>query len=209
MDTTDTFAFAKPPPLTFLSAGYCASAFAALLLTIAAPLAARQKKPTGKISDPAAFMKIADYCVDVSGLPSDEAYDVKGFVQTEGQPGKLLSKISWKLVPDCAEGEPDTMITLEFPRLRIVALGSGAVDPEVTAPEDQTAIDYHTVALLRVFDAGSRRLLYDVQANPLDVPPITNPTAGEAPPVMRRQAMYGAFWTLAKDIALVSSQNRH
>jgi len=181
----------------------------ALLVATAAPVAARQKRLVGKISDPAAFARITSYCVDPSDLPSDQAYDVRGFVQTEGKPGKLLAKLPWKLLPDCRENEPETLITLEFPRQHVIALGGGGVsNPTTTNPEDQTAIDYHTVAILRVFDAGSRRLLYEVQAQPLNSTPITNPNAGEVPSVARHDAMYGAFWTLINDVALVSRDNK-
>ena len=62
------------------------------LLSTAIPLTAKQKKFAGEIEDPAAFAKVASYCVDASDLSSPEAYDVNGFVATEAKPGQLLSK---------------------------------------------------------------------------------------------------------------------
>jgi hypothetical protein len=178
-----------------------------LLLVVAAWLPAKQKKPAGTVADREAFSKVTSYCVDNSGLPSDQAYDVRGFLQAEGKPGKLLSKLSWKLLSDCRESEPDAVITLEFPTQHVVGLETGAVpNPAESSPEDQTVSDYHTVAILRVLDAGSRHLLYEVHGLPLTTAPATNPTAGEAPAVARRDAMYGAFWTLINDLGLLAQK---
>ena len=173
------------------------------------PLAAKQKKLVGEINDRDAFARISTYCVDPSDLPGAEAYDVSGFAQTENKAGKLLSKLSWHLVPNCGDGQPDARVTLEFPRQHRMALGntdsSNPVDP---TGQNRTDFDYHITAVLRVFDAGSRRLLYAVEAQPMSAAPMIDSAAEEAPPIMRRDAMYGAFWALIKDVGLVSQQNK-
>lgn len=172
-----------------------------MLITI--PSASKQKKPTGEINDPTAFAKVASYCVDPSDLSPPEAYDVRGFVAVEGKPGKLLSKLSWKLLPDCRESDPDAVIKLEFPRMRVYSV-IPAAPPGATAPDDQTPEFFHIVAILTVLDAGSSHLLYRVRADPL----ATGSQENEAEPVLRRNAVYGAFWKLSQDVRLVS-QNQN
>jgi hypothetical protein len=152
---------------------------------------------------------IKSYCVDSSGMAGDEAYTVQGFVETEAKPGELLSKPPWELISDCRRGEPDAVITLEFHRQHIVALGrqlpSKAAEP---VPDDRSGMeDYHIDAVLCVADAGSEQVFYEVRSPPLNgvnTAQVTNTNAAESPPVMRRDAMYGAFWTLIRDVALVS-----
>lgn len=175
------------------------------LLLIAIPSASKQKKPTGEINDPAAFAKVASYCVDASELSPPEAYDVRGFVAVEGKPGKLLSKLSWKLLPGCQESDPDAIIKLEFPRMRVYSI-TPAAPPGATAPDDQMPEFFHIVAILRVLGAGSSHLLYQVQADPL----ATGSQENEAEPVLRRNAIYGAFWKLSQDVRFVSqNQSSH
>jgi hypothetical protein len=171
------------------------------LLLIAIPSASKQKKPTGEISDPVAFAKVGSYCVDASDLSGAEAYDVTGFVATEGRPGKLLSKLPWKLLPDCRESDPDAVIKLEFPRLRVFSITPGP-PPGTATPDDETPELFHIVAILRVLDAGSSHLLYRVQADPL----ATSSQENETEPVLRHDAMYGAFWKLSQDVR-IASQN--
>jgi hypothetical protein len=176
-----------------------------LPLLIAIPSASKQKKPTGEINDPAEFAKVASYCVDASDLSGAEAYDVKGFVATEGKPGKLLSKLPWKLLPDCRESDPDAVIKLEFPRSRVYSVSPGT-PPGAATPDAQTPELFHMAVVLRVLDWGSSHLLYRVQADPL----ATGSQENEAEPVLRRNAMYSAFWTLSQDVRLVSrNQSSH
>ena len=179
------------------------------LLVLASPVGAKQKKAVGEIDDQEAFARVSTYCVDASELPSEEAYDVTGFAKTENKRGRLLSKLNWKLASDCGDAQPDARITLEFPRQHRVTLGntdsSNPVDP---AGQNRTDFNYRVTAVLRVFDADSRRLLYAVEAQPMSASPITDSAAEESPHVMRRDAMYGAFWTLISDIELVSRQSK-
>jgi hypothetical protein len=188
-------------------------------LAMALPLATKQKKPAGKIPDPAAFAKIASYCVDTSELRSDQAYDARGFVQVESKPGRLLTKLPWKLLPDCGDSGPDAVLTLEFLRQRHVRLGDMSVPKQGTpsTADEQGEVDYQIVAVLRVSDADSKQLLYEVETNPLNsAPPVLSqesgqppdPNANESQPVMRRDAMYGAFWKLIGDVSLIASQTK-
>jgi hypothetical protein len=169
------------------------------LLLIGLPAASKQKKVVGEISAPAAFAKVGSYCVDATELSGAEACDVASFVAVEGKPGHLLSKLPGKLLPDCRESHPDAVIKLEFPRFRVHSIIVGEA-PGVPTPDDQTPEIFHIVAIFRVLDAGHLYLLYKVQADPL----ATASQQNEASPVLRRNAMYGAFWTLSEDVQLIS-----
>jgi hypothetical protein len=91
---------------------------------IALPLAAKQRKPAGEISDKTAFQNVQRYCIDLSALEDYEAYDVRGFIERESRPGKLLTKIPWKMEKDCDNSDLDAAVKLEFPRLPVDRVGS-------------------------------------------------------------------------------------
>ncbi|HLW78098.1 MAG TPA: hypothetical protein VKU44_00730 [Terriglobia bacterium] len=177
---------------------------AVLLLAGALPLAAKEehKKPSGEIPDRAAFAKIQSYCIDSCELSDAEAYDVRGFVESESKAKGLLTKLPWKLEPDCRESDPDAVIKVDFPRLRDIDVQLG----EPPDPRDQPDPgDYHTVAVLNISDPDSGRLLYKVQAMPLDNP-FLDPGVerGDSPHLQRHNALYNAFGTLIADAKRVS-----
>jgi hypothetical protein len=128
------------------------------LLPIGVPSASKQKKVVGEIRDTTSLAKIGSYCVDVSNLSGAEAYNVTSFVAVEGHPAHVLSKLPWKLLPDCRDSGPDAVIKLEFPRLRVINVTTGP-PPGTAMPDDQTHEIFHIVAILRVLDAGSSHLL--------------------------------------------------
>ncbi len=168
---------------------------ALFLSVILMPAAAFAKKPTGKISDLAAFSKIHSYCVDSSDLPGDEAYDLKRFVSNESKPKKLLSGLRWTLVSDCSQGSPDVVVTMEFQKFTPVQ-GPATADPEL----------YAIRAYLRVSQGSSSGVLYEVEAAPsnnsmgaMSDAPINDPLA-----VQRYDAVYSAFWMLIRDVQRVS-----
>jgi hypothetical protein len=167
--------------------------FLAVIL-VAAPAAA--KKPTGKISDLAAFSKIHSYCVDSSDLPGDEAYDVKRFVSNENKPKKLLSKLPWTLVSDCSQGSPDVIVRLEFQKFTPVR-GNVSVQGE----------SYTLRIVLRVSQDSSA--VYEVEAAPSNNSMGANSDAPMDDPlaVQRYDAVYTAFWMLIEDVRRVSQTN--
>ncbi|MGA3323663.1 MAG: hypothetical protein ABSF45_04270 [Terriglobia bacterium] len=171
-------------------------AFSALFLTvILLPTAASAKKPTGKISDVAAFSKIRSYCVDSSDLPSDEAYDLKGFVSTENKPKKLLSKLPWTLVSDCSQGAPDVVVTMEFQKFAPV---------HDNAPAEGELFTIR--AYLRVSQGTSSQVLYEVETAPSNnsLTGKTPEQANEPLAVQCHGAIYAAFWTLIEDVQRIS-----
>jgi hypothetical protein len=171
-----------------------------LMLAVGFSAAAKQKKATGQILDPAAFARVRSYCVDVSDLPENEAYEVNGFVKDQGKPGQLLTKIPWKLYPDCREASTDAVIKLQFPRMNVTGVPLG----QTQYPQEPGVNPYRIKAVLQVLDAESSKVLYKNQADPLDPGAVENQGSGGDPPVIqRRNAMYGAFWTLAQDVQRV------
>lgn len=184
---------------------------------LAWPLAAEQKKPSGEVTDKAAFANIQSYCIDLSRLEDYETYDVQGFVQRESQAGRLLAKIPWKFEKDCREGDSGAIVELKFPRLRVTRLGSG---PAIGAGTDGQGPDsqgqappvvvgggeplYHTVAVLRIISRRTSGQIYKCQADPLSPEGSDTGPDASADTIQRRNAMYGAFWTLAQDIKRIS-----
>jgi hypothetical protein len=167
--------------------------------------AGKQKKPTGQMLNPAAFAGVRSYCVDASELPENEAYEVNGFVKEQSKPGQLLSKIPWKLYPDCREASPDAIIKLQFPRMNVIGVLLG----EPPRPSEVDQNPYRIKAVLMVLDAESSKVLYKNQADPLDPGTVENQGSGGDPPVIqRRNAMYGAFWTLAQDVQRVEQAKK-
>ena len=132
------------------------------ILTAVMQLAAKEQKLTGEVSDRAALAAIESYCVDTRQLPDDQAYQIRGFLQDESKPHGLLSKLSWKLFPDCREGGPDAIIRVEFPLLKTTAIRLG----EPPSPGELPTNLYNIKAVLEVSEAASSRKLYHVQASP-------------------------------------------
>ena len=169
-----------------------------LMSAIPVPAAASAKKPTGKISDLAAFSKIHSYCVDSSDLPGDEALDVKRFVSNENKPKYLLSKLPWTLVSDCENGSPDVTLRMEFQKF---------APNHQNAPAEGEA--YTIRAYLRLSQDSSSPTLYEVEAAPtnnsmgaMSDAPMNDPLA-----VQRYDAVYTAFWMLVEDVKRVSQMN--
>jgi hypothetical protein len=180
---------------------------ACLTVLVALPLAAKQKKPAGEISDKRAFQNVQRYCIDLSGLEDYEAYDVRGFVERESRPGKLLSKIPWKIEKDCDDSDLDAVVKLEFPRSSVDRLGSGPppVGPGIDGQPPTVAVGgqeplYHTKAVLRVISRQDNGTIYQCEADPLSPEGSDSGPVAAADTTQRYNAMYHAFWTLAQDI---------
>ncbi|HXJ95755.1 MAG TPA: hypothetical protein VMT20_23180 [Terriglobia bacterium] len=178
---------------------------------IALPLAAKQRKPAGEISDKKAFQNVQHYCIDLSGLEDYESYDVRGFIERESRPGKLLTKIPWKIAKDCDDSGLDATIKIEFPRARVDRLGSG---PPPAGPGDR-----RPAAECGGWRPGAAlpyqgRTSGDQPPKQRDDLPVRSGSAlarrqrqgpvAAADTTQRSNAMYGAFWTLAQDIKRVS-----
>jgi hypothetical protein len=178
-----------------------------VIILIASPLAAKQKKPAGKISDKKAFQNVQSYCIDLSTLEDYEAYDVRGFIERESEPGKLLTKIPWKMEKDCDDSDRDATVKLEFPRLLVDRLGAGPppVGPGIDGQPPTVAVGgqeplYHTKAVLRVIGRQNNGTIYQCKADPLSPEGSDSGPVAAADTTQRYNALYNAFWTLAQDI---------
>jgi hypothetical protein len=170
-----------------------------LVLILALPQLAEGKKPTGELRDKKAFASITSYCVDTQGLASRSVYEVEGFVKEESKPRRLLTKLPWKLLPDCRQGIPDALVRVEFVRLNSLEIGLGEQSIDQVRGRQEEPYVYRVV--LRVVDAASGQHIYKVQAAPLDNPLTDSHMLGhDIPEVQRRNALYNAFWTLIKDL---------
>jgi hypothetical protein len=176
-----------------------------LMLAVGFSAAGKQKKPAGQILDPTAFARVSSYCVDASDLPENEAYEVNGFVKVQSKPGGLLTKIPWKLYPDCREASSDAVIKLQFPRMNVIGVPLG----QTPRPGEVDQNPYRIKAVLMVLDAESSKVLYKNQADPLDVTtPQDQGSVGDPPVLQQRSAMYEAFWALAQDVQRVDQTKK-
>jgi len=184
--------------------------FGALFLLVLLPLAASGgKKPMGRIPDVAAFNGVRTYCIDTSQLSGSEAYDVKAFVHVESKPKGLLTKLPWRLEPDCDKESPDAIAKMSFRLLNKMGAVLGT-----TSPDRMPAMDSYALrAYLQVSDGESSKVLYELEAAPLDNPEIEtdpNKIPNEEPlPILRRNATYRAFWTMIEDLKRISRRGKN
>jgi hypothetical protein len=175
------------------------SKFVALSICILLlPAAVAAKKPTGKISDPAAFSKIQSYCIDTSDLSGDEALDLKNFVSAENKPKKLLSKLPWTLVSDCSQGPPDVVVRMELQKF--APIGNNA-------PAEGELFTFR--AVLRLSQGSFSQVLYEVEAAPSNnsMGAMSDAPLNDPPAVQRYDAIYAAFWMLIEDVQRVSQSS--
>jgi hypothetical protein len=180
----------------------------ALLILASLPLAANAgKKPVGRIPDVAAFNSVRSYCIDTSDLSAPEAYDVKAFIEVQSKSKGLLTKLPWKFEGECTKESPDAIAKVSFRLLNKV----GAVI-ETPSNGPLPPMDFRALrAYLRVFDGESQKLLYELEAQPLDNPdPEPSTVSDEEPlPLLRRNATYRAFWTMIEDLKRTSRKSKN
>ncbi|HEV2348988.1 MAG TPA: hypothetical protein VG028_03980 [Terriglobia bacterium] len=184
------------------------SFFGAFLLLAFVPLAASAgKNPVGRIPDVAAFNRVRSYCIDMTELSRPEAYDVKGFVQVESKPKGLLTKLPWKLEADCTKESPDAIAKVSFRLHNKMGVVIGTPSDGRLPPMDSYALR----AYLQVFDGESQKLLYELEAAPLDNPDPQPSTLPDEEPLtlLRRNATYRAFWTMIDDLKLTSRNHKN
>jgi hypothetical protein len=75
------------------------------VLLASASLLAKEKQPVGDVLERDIFLGTRTYCLETRALSAAEASDVRRFLDSENRPKKLLSKISWQLVPDCTQAD--------------------------------------------------------------------------------------------------------
>ncbi|HZP02417.1 MAG TPA: hypothetical protein VFD30_19195 [Terriglobia bacterium] len=178
-----------------------------MLLATAPPLTAGDKLPAGDIRDPQAFARIRSYCMDTRGLSDFDRRIVKDFLNAESKPKHLLTKLPWRLVPECQEAGHDAAAKVEFVPIKVVraVVPQGAADEVPDNP-------YAVKVVLEVVAAGSQELVYSVEARAvINAVGPADASAGSAtgetinPVLEKRDALYHAFWDLINDVRQVRS----
>lgn len=185
------------------------AALMASALIIAMPAFSRDKKTAGEIPNPRALAEVQSYCINKSELSGWDRHIVEDFVKSESKPKHLLTKLPWKLVENCRDGNPDATATLEFVSLNVTHI-SNRPSPPITVAQDP---DAPIKAVLTVGDTSTEVLLYRAQAMPMgsDADAATNPEdpRGRAGVSERRDAVYHVFWSLINDLqAMRASRSR-
>ena len=153
-----------------------------LLLVGVSPLPTKGGADKGKVLCPPTLARVESYCVDTRRLSADEAYVVKAFLKMEDKPKGILQKLRWKRIEDCAISEADVTIRIEFPFLNAVELRAGQAPDVRISPREQR--DYFMKAVLQVHDNSTSRMIYTVEALPLDIDSV------ESDPVMKGTNLY-------------------
>ncbi len=175
-----------------------------LLLVISSMLAVTGKALAGQIIDPSALAQIQSYCVDTQNLSGFDRNLVKDFLKAQGKRKHLLTKLRWKLVPDCREGASDAVIKVEFVRVWMNRAGVGS---PILTPGQDLERPYDIEVKLKVVDARSQETVYRVQAGAVEYAAGPGDSASHVPssdntnPVLERQdALYHAFGSLVGDV---------
>ncbi len=98
-----------------------------ILLLAATAVSAKQKKLIGNAPDPSALLKVQTFCVDPGQLSGVQADDVKHFVAEQSKPGRILTKLPWKLTSDCSSADAVATFSVEFRNQPDMAAASAGV----------------------------------------------------------------------------------
>lgn len=137
-----------------------------VLLVAATPLLAREKKLAGKVADSAALLKLQSFCIDSSSLNPVQVADLDTFLKQFSKPGRLLSKLPWKLAPDCASADAVASFVIEENEELVPTTTSGggrAVSPGNTIPRTTF------LTTMTVMDRASGRMLYEVRGDTVEM----------------------------------------
>jgi hypothetical protein len=167
------------------------------------PVLSRDNKPKGEVPNPRALADVQSYCINKIELSNWDRHIVEDFVKSESKPKHLLTKLPWKLVESCRNGNPDATATLEFVSLNVTRVGNQSLPPITPAQDPDAPIK----VVLTVGDTSAETLLYRTQATSLEsnADRGANPHEDEKPegPAERRDAVYHVFWSLINDLQSV------
>jgi hypothetical protein len=171
-----------------------------VLLAGCSLLMAKDKLPSGEIRDRRALTQVQSFCVDTAGLSPFDRRLVNDFLKSESKPKHLLTKLPWKLVPECKEGASDATVKVEFVQLRVVySRTDGRRDQGADKP-------YSVIAALEVVGTDSQESVYKMQARAVMVGVGTAEADRQGPidhtnvVIEQRDALYHAFWYLVEDL---------
>ena len=166
---------------------------AVIAFVVCLPIALNARKPSGTVPNPKALAAVESYCIDENQLSDWDRYIFDNFLKLESQPKHLLTKLPWKFVTSCRDGDPDAVATVEFEPLNAVQVLKSPVGTQMSAGPDRMLR-----AVLIVGDSSNDRLLYRVGSAPFwAIPEVA------ADPEARRDAVYHVFWALIEDLQRV------
>lgn len=163
---------------------------AVIACVICLPIALHAKKPSGKVPNPKALAAVESYCIDTSQLSDWDRHIVDNFLKLEYQPKHLLTRLPWKLVESCRDGNPDAVATVEFEPLNVVQVLKSPGGTQISGGPDRMFR-----AVLTVGDSSNDRLLYRVGSAPYRTSP-----GMPVDPGAWRDAIYHVFWALIEDL---------
>ena len=153
-------------------------------------VSAKVKKILGEVSDREAFLKVHSYCVDTGNLAREQAQEVARFIGEESKPKRVLAKLPWSYVADCAK--PDAVAELKFEEtIEETPAVSDLRGGVMTSVGGEPAYK----ATLLVTDRSSKNLLYQV--------------AGDKRRRERGRALVSTFSKLLKDLETVQESGGH
>jgi len=115
-----------------------------------------------EVFDREGLMQIRSFCVSTRHLEGPEAAAVNEFLATEGQPGKLLSRLPWSLTNDCTKADAVARIYLDPVELAEVETIEDRVHNQ---PRPKQSTRFQPVLL--VYDKASIRLFYRAEGKVL------------------------------------------
>jgi len=164
-----------------------------LLACAAVPPAAPRMKLAGRVADAASLKAVRTYCIDTRSLTGTfysldwppERFDLSGMIERETGPKGLLSRLPWKLEPDCSAPGAGAVMWFEFP---------------------PTAARGWEARLL-IAEKASRRVIYTVEGNSLGYHLFGTGNDGDVRTELHCwNAVYNALWALVSDIKAVSKK---
>lgn len=108
----------------------------------------------GEVYDRGALRQAKNFCVDARHIEGPQADEVREFVEKEGKPGKLLSRLPWRLIDDCTKA--DAVARIYFAPVEVTDVtedkGSGVKKASQSRQFSQP--------VLLIYDKASIRLFY-------------------------------------------------
>jgi hypothetical protein len=74
-------------------------------LGVAVPLVGSSKKSSGQILDEQGFRNVQTVCAEVEDIGPRYATMVQTFLKSQDNPKSLVSRLPWKIVPDCSQAD--------------------------------------------------------------------------------------------------------
>jgi len=113
----------------------------------------------GKVFDRDGLKQTRSYCVDVSFLEGSRAAEIREFLAEDGGPKKLLSRLPWRLEPDCTKA--DAVARIYFTQ----AMVTEVLTNHETGLQQSSGPSERPYPVLLVYDQASIRLFYRAEGS--------------------------------------------